>query len=237
MKSTRARLDTFISRHGEMSKREVRHCLLQQQIMVDGLIATAMDQIIHQFSVVSLQGKIIQQNTPTYIVLNKPKGVVSSTTDKNHTTVIDIIDGPRKEELHIVGRLDFNTTGLLLLTNDGRWSRRLSLPENNIQKKYRVTLEQAITTEYATTFVQGIYFRHENITTRPAELEVLSPHIVELTICEGRYHQVKRMFGYFQNKVLELHRLAVGNLPLDPKLSLGASRSLTELEVKDIFPS
>jgi 16S rRNA pseudouridine516 synthase len=237
MKSTRARLDTFISRHGGMSKREVRQCLLQQKITVDGLVATAMDQIIHQFSVVSLQGKIIQQNTPIYILLNKPKGVVSSTTDKNHTTVIDIIDVPRKKELHIVGRLDFNTTGLLLLTNDGRWSRRLSLPENNIQKKYRVTLEKKVTAEYATTFTQGIYFAHENITTRPAELMVISSHIVELTISEGRYHQVKRMFGYFQNKVLELHRLSVGKLPLDPKLSLGTSRSLTELEVKEIFSS
>lgn len=232
-KPRRSRLDVLICRYARVSKRQVREWLLQKKIWVDGVAANTMNQQIGPFSQVMLHDEWVQQYTPLYIMLNKPKAVVSATVDEQHQTVIDLIDHPNKQQLHIAGRLDFNTTGLLLLTNDSAWSKQLSLPENNIQKTYRVTLSQPVTEEYASVFSQGIYFAYEGITTRPATLVVINDYIVELSICEGRYHQVKRMFGYFQNTVLELHRLSIGNILLDNDLSIGESRNLTSNEIKN----
>jgi 16S rRNA pseudouridine516 synthase len=234
-KPGRTRLDRLICRYANISKREVRQLLIRKEIMVDGVDATAMSQVIGPFSQVMLQGKPVQSQSPRYIMLNKPKGVVSATKDAKHTTVIDLLNTEEKNQLHISGRLDFNTTGLLLLSNDGAWSKRLSVPENNIYKTYRVRLKKPVTPEYAKVFEKGIYFSYENMTTRPASLRLMDEYTVELALSEGRYHQVKRMFGYFQNEVLALHRLSVGYLSLDPALALGESRVLTLDEVDRIF--
>jgi 16S rRNA pseudouridine516 synthase len=234
-KPGRTRLDSLICRYANISKREVRQLFIRKDIMVDGVDATAMSQVVGPFSHVTLQGESVQSLSARYIMLNKPKGVVSATKDAQHTTVIDLIHIEEKDQLHISGRLDFNTTGLLLLSNDGAWSKRLSDPENNIHKTYRVILENPVTTEYAKVFKEGIYFSYENITTRPALLHVIDDYTVEMTLSEGRYHQVKRMFGHFQNKVLELHRLSVGHLTVDPTLALGESRPLTINELDKIF--
>lgn len=235
MKSTRSRLDRFLRRHINASPREVRLLLVNKRVKVDELIATEMNQVIHQFSKISIDNDIIQHNLPRYIMLNKPKGVVSATKDKQHTTVVDLLDTPNKEELHIVGRLDFNTSGLVLLTNDGNWSRRLSSPENRIQKKYHVTVENPLEERYIHQFSKGIYFPYEGITTQSAQLKIIDTHTAELSLVEGRYHQVKRMFGYFQNRVTKLHRFAVGNLILDPTLRSGESKTLTDEEANTIF--
>jgi 16S rRNA pseudouridine516 synthase len=164
-------------------------------------------------------------------MLNKPKGVVSATKDAKHTTVLDLIDHPQKDELHIAGRLDFNSTGLVLLTNDGAWSRQISLPETKLTKTYEVTLSKPMTEAYITTFQQGIYFAYEGITTQPAQLEILSAYKARLSLVEGKYHQVKRMFGYFQNEVLSLHRISVGSMTLNG-LKEGESRVLSEADSK-----
>ena len=103
----------------------------------------------------------------------------------------------------------------MLLTNDGVWSRRISLPETKLSKTYEVTLSAPVTEAYITTFQQGIYFAYEDITTQPAQLEILSTYQARITLVEGKYHQVKRMFGYFQNEVLSLHRISVGDIHLD----------------------
>ncbi|MGO3164651.1 MAG: 16S rRNA pseudouridine(516) synthase [Sphingobacteriaceae bacterium] len=159
-------------------------------------------------------------------MLNKPRGVVSATKDAKHSTVLDLIRHPQKNELHIVGRLDLNTTGLVLLTNDGAWSRKISLPETKLAKTYEVTLSKALDDQYIDVFREGIYFGYENITTQPACLEILSEYTARLSLTEGKYHQVKRMFGHFRNEVLALHRVSVGHLSLDG-LKVGQSRLLT----------
>ena len=233
-KPRRYRLDSLICRYAGVSKRQVREWLIKKSIRVDGSYANAMNQLIEPFSQVMLHNEWVQCFTPIYLMLNKPQGVVSATVDKKHQTVLDLIDHPSKEQLHIAGRLDFNTTGLLLLTNDSQWSKQISLPENNIKKTYRVTLSKPVTEEYAPVFSKGIYFAYENITTRPATLVIINDHTVELSICEGRYHQVKRMFGYFQNTVLELHRISIGGLLLDNAISLGESRVLTTQEKNNL---
>ena len=132
-----------------------------------------------------------------------------------------------------MGRLDFNSTGLLLLTNDGAWSRKISLPETKLRKTYEVTVSTPMNEAYISAFQSGIYFGYEDLMTQPAELEIVSPFTARLSLVEGRYHQVKRMFGHFQNKVLALHRVSVGSLTLGG-LELGDSRLLTRRELERV---
>ncbi len=234
MQSKRARLDRFISEQMGINRRDVRPLLAQKRIVVDGSPATDINHVIDKFSHVTLDDQVLQDNTPSYVMMNKPTGVVSATKDEQHKTVIDLLDRPDRHHLHIVGRLDFNSSGLLLLTNDGRWSRQLTTPENNIAKLYRVTLEKPVTEAYIQAFSDGMYFPFEDITTRPVKLHIVSDYVAEVSLMEGRYHQIKRMFGQFDNEVLTLHRIAIGNLSLDPSLSPGQSRALTGREVINI---
>ncbi|MFT4825118.1 MAG: 16S rRNA pseudouridine516 synthase [Halioglobus sp.] len=215
-------------------RREVRAMLASGRITVDGSRAQDISQVIGQFTHITLDDQTLQANTPEYIMLNKPAGVVSATRDEQHRTVIDVLGNNDYKKLHIAGRLDFNSTGLLLLTNDGTWSRQLSSPENSVIKQYRVTLEKPLTTDYVEAFAAGMYFDYEGITTRPATLKIVSDYVAVVGLTEGRYHQIKRMFGRFQNPVLTLHRFAIGNMVLDPSLTPGQSRDLTSIEIDSI---
>lgn len=188
--------------------------LAQGRITVDGRRATDIGQRIGAFSHITVDGQVTQANTPRYLMLNKPEGVVSATKDEEHTTVIDLLAQHWKHELHIAGRLDYNSTGLVLLTNDGQWSRKLSLPGSKLIKRYRVMTEKPITPDHVAAFKKGMYFAYEDINTRPAELKILSDFEAEVALVEGRYHQIKRMFGHFDNKVLSIHRFAVGNVEI-----------------------
>ena len=204
--------------------------LAQGRILVDGDVARDIQQAVNKFSQVSCDGESLQANKASYIMMNKPVGVLSSTKDAHHKTVIDLLGCSERHQLHLAGRLDFNSTGLLLLTNDGHWSRRLSSPENAVEKIYRVSLEKPLNETYIYAFAQGMYFQYENITTRPVRLKIISDRLAEVTLAEGRYHQIKRMFGRFQNKVLQLHRQSVGNIQLDPNLLPGQYRKLSAQE-------
>lgn len=230
MKSTTGRLDRFISQNSGFSLADTRLLIAQKRIVIDGQAADSIRQKVTQFTEVILDGQCLQNNQPLYIMLNKPQGVVSATKDLQHTTVLDLIEHPQKSELHIVGRLDLNTTGLVLLSNDGAWSRKVSLPETQLSKTYEVTVAQPLTPEYIAVFREGIYFAYENITTQPADLEILSAYHAKLTLTEGKYHQVKRMFGFLRNEVVTLHRASVGSLTL-AGLELGQSRALTLQEL------
>lgn len=237
--SKRTRLDRFLSRQLGMNRRDVKPLLAQKRILVDGCVATDVDQQLDEFSHVVLDEKVIQENRPRYLMLHKPVGVVSATKDDQHQTVIDLLDGDLHEgdhsDLHIVGRLDLNTSGLLLLTNDSRWSSRLTEPDKKVPKIYRVTLENSINEEYISAFAEGMYFSYEDITTQPAQLEIISEFVARVSLVEGRYHQIKRMFGRFRNPVVALHRLSIGNLVLDESLVPGQSRDLSSEEVSAIF--
>ena len=231
MKSQRSRLDRFIVCREGIKRSQVHQLLAQGRILLDGLAAEAMSQVVGPFTHVVLDRKVLQAEQPRYIMLHKPPGMVSATCDEQHPTVLDLVSAPYAKALHIVGRLDFNSTGLLLLTNDGRWSRGVSSPQRGVVKTYRVQLEQPFRSDYIEAFAAGLYFAFENITTRPAKIRRLSDFEVEVDLVEGRYHQIKRMFGYFNNRVLNLHRLSIGTLSLDPKLQQGAWRELTLTEL------
>lgn len=230
MKFTNGRLDRFISQHSEFTLADTRLLVAQKRIIVDGQAAHSIQQKVSQFTHIVVDGRCLQNNQALYLMLNKPQGVVSACKDRQHRTVIDLLEHPQKDQLHIAGRLDLNTSGLVLLSNDGAWSRRICLPESKLAKTYEVTVAQPLTPEYVAVFREGIYFAYENITTQPADLEILSAYHAKLTLTEGKYHQVKRMFGFFRNQVLALHRTSVGPLTL-AGLALGQSRTLTAQEL------
>ena len=234
MYASRTRLDRFISRQLGIKRQAIRLLLAQGRISVDGCVARDAQQTIHQFSYVIFDGQVLQNNKPRYVMLNKPQGVVSATKDQCHKTVIDLLERDDRYNLHIAGRLDFYSTGLMLLTNDGRWSRQLSTPSNNIHKCYRVELEKPLSEDYVRAFAKGMYFDYEGITTQPAQLKIINGYTAKVSLIEGRYHQIKRMFGRFQNKVLQLHRLSIGNVALDPELLPGQSRELSQQEVESV---
>lgn len=226
------RLDRFLSNLPRFNRQQVRTLLASGRLRVDGNVTRDPHHEVRIFSRVELDEETLQTgHAARYLMLHKPPGCVSATRDPEHPTVLDLIDEPARHELHIAGRLDFNTSGLLLLTNDGQWSRRLTQPASKLAKVYLVETEQPIEAHYIDTFRQGLYFAFENLTTQPAELTLLGPRTARLSLVEGRYHQVKRMFGHFQNKVLRLHRESIGPLPLDPQLAPGAYRALTAREL------
>ena len=230
----KCRLDRFIAQYCQVSRRDVRLMLAQGRVLVNNITARDIDQIIDSFSTIVLDGEVIQANAAHYIMLHKPIGVVSATKDDQHKTVIDLLDYSFKSQLHIVGRLDLNTSGLLLLTNDSRWSERLTQPESKVSKHYVVTLKNKITKDYIDAFANGMYFGYENLTTKPAKLTILSDYQAEVELSEGRYHQIKRMFGRFRNPVVALHRGKIGNLLLDPALPAAGYRKLTADEMTHI---
>ncbi|MBL4822543.1 MAG: 16S rRNA pseudouridine(516) synthase [Colwellia sp.] len=228
MSISRARLDRFISEKCQINRKKVRMLLAQKRVSVDGVIATDIAQAIDKFSLIKFDGQIIQQNRTLYIMLHKPVGVVCATKDDKHKTVIDLLGltltAAEKTSLHIVGRLDLNTSGLVLLTNDSRWSEQLTSPTSKVEKRYLVTLKNPLHHDYINAFAKGMYFAYEDITTKPVKLTILSQYCAEVILTEGRYHQIKRMFGRFDNPVMALHRTSIGAYLLDEHLPLGDSK-------------
>jgi 16S rRNA pseudouridine516 synthase len=234
METARTRLDRFLKRSKQLSAKQIKTMLAQKRIKLNGELAESGQQAVNQFSWVELDGETIQKRKAIYIVLNKPAGIVSATLDSQHPTVISLIDHPQADELHIAGRLDKNSTGLMLLTNDGAWSRALSSPSNGVNKTYQVTVGKPITEEMKQAFAEGIYFPTEDATTLPARLETTTSHSATVILSEGKYHQIKRMFGRFRNPVLSIHRNQIGNLKLDDALEPGKWRMLTSTELDSL---
>jgi 16S rRNA pseudouridine516 synthase len=229
------RVDRFLSNLPRFNRKQVRGLLVERRVTVDGVAISDPHHDVRLFHRVCVDDEVLQAGkTARYFMLHKPQGCVSATSDPQHPTVLDLLDEPDKGELHIAGRLDFNTTGLMLITNDGLWSRRLTQPQTKLPKVYLVETEQAIGDEYAATFAQGLYFAFEDLTTQPAHLQILGPRTARLAIIEGRYHQVKRMFGHFDNKVIRLHRERMGPLVLDAALAPGEYRELTVDEIQQV---
>lgn len=231
------RLDRFLTHRTDLPRREILRLLAEGQLAVDGVVESSGLRKIGPFTKVELAGKILQAREAVYLMLHKPAGYLSATQDLLHPTVLELIDHPLQDELHLAGRLDRASTGLLLLTNDGRWSKRVTEPEEEIPKVYRVTTRDIIAEETAELFTQGIYFAYEDLTTRPAILEILSKREALLTIHEGRYHQVKRMFHAVGNQVLSLHRERIGALSMENGLAPGEWRHLSSAEVGYFIPT
>lgn len=223
------KLSRFLYHHTSHGKHEIRRILAAGRVTVDGEKETDTQREIGDFSLITLDDMSLRAKTPLYLMLNKPAGYLSATTDPEHRTVMELIDEPG--DLHIAGRLDRASTGLLILTNDGKWSRQLTEPKEGVPKVYEVTTAEPISTETVTRFQQGIYFAYEDLTTQPAHVAILAPQKARVTIHEGRYHQIKRMFHAVGNRITSLHRLSVGDIHLDPSLQPGQYRQLTTDEI------
>lgn len=227
------KLARFLYHQTPYGKYEVRRMIAAGRVYVDGKQERDGQRQVGDFSKITLDEVILSNRLPVYLMLNKPAGYLSATIDHEHPTVMELIDA--NDDLHIAGRLDRASTGLLLLTNDGKWSRRLTEPKEGVAKVYQVTTAESISVGTAEQFRQGIYFAYEDLTTQAADLEILSSQSAKVTIYEGRYHQIKRMFHAVGNRVTSLHRLSIGSIQLDQALEPGNYRALTQGEVESAW--
>ena len=228
------RLDKYISNSTALTRSEVKRMIRHGIVEVDNEIVTNAAQHIVPTSEVAVDGAVILASGPRYFMLNKPAGVVSVTKDKQHPTALSLIHEHRSEELQIAGRLDIDTTGLLLITSDGQWNHRVTSPRTECAKVYAVTLADPIEHDYSAKLSRGVFLKNEKQRCLPASMEKIDSHCLTLTISEGKYHQVKRMFAALGNQVVALHRFKVGNIQLDNNLAEGDYRPLTEQEVNSV---
>lgn len=229
------RLDKFLSQQLGISRALVIRELRAKRVKVDGEIIKQGSFILLPQHEVRFDDDILQQIIgPRYFMLYKPQGYVCSTEDPDHPTVLYFMDEPVPDKLHAAGRLDIDTTGLVLMTDDGQWSHRITSPKHHCEKTYRVTLAAALADGTAARFAEGVMLNGEKLPTHPASLEVLTEQDVRVTISEGRYHQVKRMFAATGNHVVALHRERVGAIVLDAQLQPGEYRPLTRQEIDSV---
>lgn len=225
------RLDKYISNATDLSRTDAKRMIKNEQVTIDGEIASNPAQKIGDDQMVAIEGSTINMAQNRYFMLNKPVGVVSVTKDHNNPTAISLIYEHRSEELQIAGRLDIDTTGLLLITDDGQWNHRLTSPRSDCAKIYQVELAEPIGENYHTQLAEGVLLDGEKHRCLPASMEQVDSHHLNLRIAEGKYHQVKRMFAALGNHVVSLHRHQVGDIVLDPDLEPGDYRPLTDAEV------
>ena len=215
------RLIDFIAKRTRLGKKHAKKLLENGEIILNGDPVTDGTTPLRKFDHLMAAGESLQSNTRRIILLHKPAGILSATKDPNHKTVIDLIHEPWASELHLAGRLDRATTGLVILTNDSDFSESLTRPGNKIPKTYLVETDQNIPTEAITAFRNGMSFAKEKIRTQPATVVVLSENSCRLTIYEGKHHQIKRMFLRFGIRVTKLHRESIGAHVLSDDLAPG----------------
>lgn len=226
------RLDKFLAENTGLTRSQANKALRQSAVMVNGKIEKNGAVKISQSDELSFEGELLSWlSSGQYIMLHKPQGYICSSDDDDYPTIYQFFDYPLAGKLHSVGRLDVDTTGLVLLTDDGQWSHRITSPKYDCEKTYLVTLADPIEDHYQSAVENGILLRGEKDPTKPATLEILDDYNLNLSIKEGRYHQVKRMFSALGNKVVGLHRWRIGYLVLDEQLAEGEYRTLTEKEV------
>ena len=231
----RIRLDKYLADMGCGTRSQVKREIAGGSVMVNGAPARRPeDKIDIEKDSVVFRGSPVGYVEYEYFMLNKPAGVVSATEDRKERTVLDLIDARQRKDLFPVGRLDKDTEGLLLITNDGEMAHRLLSPKKHVDKVYYARVAGRITEEHVKLFAEGVDIGDEK-PTLPAELTVLSSgeiSEIELVIREGRFHQVKRMFQAAGGEVTYLKRLRMGSLVLDGELEPGEYRKLTEEEVR-----
>jgi len=228
------RLDKYIAQTTDLSRALVKLALRNKRVMVNGEQAKDASLHIAPTDTVQLDGEALSPVGPRYFMLHKPLGYICATIDEDHPTVLELLDEPNKKILHIAGRLDIDTTGLVLITDDGQWNHRVTSPRHECQKTYYVTLANELVSDAEEKLQAGLLLNSEKHLTKPATLERLYSNEVRLTISEGKYHQVKRMFAALDNRVTELHRERIGDIVLDNSLAVGEYRRLTEAEIQSI---
>lgn len=226
------RLDKFLAETTGLTRSQAAKVLRQSAVTVNGKIEKSGAVKVSPDDEVCYDGeRLTWVENGQYIMLHKPQGYICSHEDGDYPTIYQFFDYPLSARLHSAGRLDVDTTGLVLLTDDGQWSHRITSPKFHCEKTYLVTLSDPVEVNYVQACADGILLRGEKELTKPATLEILDDYNVNLTLSEGRYHQVKRMFAALGNKVVALHRWKIGDVVLDEHLAEGEFRPLTEEEI------
>ncbi|MGL5977586.1 MAG: pseudouridine synthase [Erysipelotrichaceae bacterium] len=229
------RLDKYLANASLGSRKEVKNAIRKKLVTVNGEICKDDDRKIDETKdEVIFDGILVEYARHVYIMLNKPDGYLSATMDHNHPTVLELIDAIVPNDIFPVGRLDLDTEGLLLVTNDGTFSHRLMSPKRHVPKTYLVELAQPITTQGIQALEAGIDLGEGELCS-PAQVVVRSEQTIELTIYEGKYHQVKRMMHAIDNEVTYLQRIRIADLELDPSLELGEWRYLNDADFAALF--
>ena len=228
------RLDKYISNATDLSRTEAKRLIKSGDVSIDEKAATSGSQKVSTDHSVTINGSPITLLVDRYFMMNKPAGVVSATKDNTNPTAIDLIYEHRNQKLQIAGRLDIDTTGLLLITDDGQWNHIVTSPRTDCKKIYLVELQIPVGEDYQRKLEAGIALEGEKRRCLPATMEVIDDHHIRLTISEGKYHQVKRMMTSLGNEVVNLHRLKIGGIELDPELEPGDYRPLTDEEIASI---
>jgi len=238
------RLDKFICKSTELTRTEAKKMLKSGEVRVNGEVAKNAAMQVHENNTITIDGQQLTARGSRYYILHKVVDSICSNVDEVYPSVLNFIEVDKAFDLHIAGRLDADTTGLVLITDDGRWSHNVISPKKQCQKTYRVWLRTEIDDErladLITRFEQGLQLQGEDSLTRPAILtRVAQEDLVDeqsyrsevlLTITEGKYHQVKRMFAAIGNRVIGLHREQIGGIKL-AGLAPGDWRELTEDEI------
>ena len=228
------RLDKVIGSQTSYSRKDVKELIRKKRIKVNDEIVLKSDiKIDPNNDIISVDNKVLIIKKYVYLMLNKPKGYVSATEDKNDKTVLDLVpEEYRHRDLFPAGRLDKDTTGLMIITDDGTFAHNILSPGKHISKTYNVTIDIPMTEEMVQGFKDGVQLIDGECKT--ASLEITGQYTGVVILTEGRYHQIKRMFGCYKAKVIELERIAMGNFYLPEDLAQGECREFTEEELKKV---
>lgn len=225
------RLDGFVAQASGLSRKDAKRAINQGRVRLGNEAVRSTSVPVTPDQPVFLDGSLLALPGHRYLMLNKPAGVITANQDSSQPVVMDLLPAELTKDLHAVGRLDKDTTGLLLLTTDGHWSHRVTSPRRQCPKTYRVTLAEPLSDSACLRLETGLVLKGENQATRPAQVKRIGNTVIDLTLQEGRYHQVKRMLAAVGNHVIALHRHRVGDICLDPGLAPGQYRALTLSEI------
>jgi 16S rRNA pseudouridine516 synthase len=225
------RLDKFIADNTDYSRSDVKTLIKQKRVALSSGAGAKANLKINASDIISIDQNIIDAIGIRTFLLHKPQGTICSSIDEVYPSVLNLLNEPKKSSLKIVGRLDQDTTGALLITDDGQLVHHINSPKTGCQKSYIATLDTDITESMIQALQSGVMLKGDDKPTLPAKVEVLTQQQVKLTITEGRYHQVKRMFAAVGNHVRQLHRSAISSIDLQ-SLELGQYRQLSTQEVE-----
>lgn len=225
------RLDKFLSHFAEVPRSKAKIGIKKKHATINGEVIIKADTQVTPEDLVTWYGEEVHPVGERYYMLNKPEGFICANSDEMHQTVFDLLDEPMMDKLHVAGRLDIDTTGLVLITSDGEWSHKITSPRHLKYKVYLIETEQPITDEMCEQLATGVMLHGEKNATKPAIVDKLAEYSMRLSIHEGKYHQVKRMLAAVNNRVVALHREKIDAIELDSDLAPGEYRPLTQDEI------
>jgi 16S rRNA pseudouridine516 synthase len=225
------RLDKYVAKSKLITRSQAKKLIKSGLVSVDEVIEKSANCILTDHQMVKLSNQVLSFEVNQYILLNKPKGFICATQDEVHPSALNCLNITNKTDLHFAGRLDQDTTGLVLISNDGQWTHRITSPKHKQIKTYLVSLSTSLSKQALDALEIGVLLNDSEQLTLPAKVELINELSITLGISEGRYHQVKRMIAAVGSHVTDLHRLSIGRVTICDTLKIGEWRYLTEEEI------